>query len=413
MKKEALLLVECLRAFRIGNMSARIIESLTADEWRRLYSLSAEHKLVPVVYEMLHAEPGFCGGDKSLATVWKRDTIMQAVSQTARTQKLLELTAALGAEGITYAVVKGAVCRELYQKPDLRSSGDEDIFISSDDSERCADVFRSRGLEMLMDKDADVIHWQESSTGLHIELHTALFTGSWSAVKELEPYFESALKDTVSVAVAQSSVKTLQPTVHFVFLVAHALKHFISGGFGIRTLSDILSFAEKYRDEINHDEVENILEKINGLVFFHELLSIGREHLSFAAEECGWEIADVPDYADMLEDILDAGIYGQTSMDRKHSAAISLRAVSENSKPSVVKALFPGASQLVGRYPALKKAKILLPACWAHRIACYALELLRGRGEGNSPAETLALGNKRTEMMVRYGILPKAKTEDR
>ena len=41
-------------------------------------------------------------------------------------------------------------------------------------------------------------------------------------------------------------VLTLPPTAHFLFLIAHAMKHFITGGFGVRTLSDILSFGERY-----------------------------------------------------------------------------------------------------------------------------------------------------------------------
>lgn len=53
--------------------------------------------------------------------------------------------------------------------------------------------------------------------------------------------------------------------------------------------------------------------------------------------------------AEMLEDILDAGIYGQST---SHSGALVLRAAEEGqTRPSVIRAAFPPKEQLVGRYP--------------------------------------------------------------
>ena len=408
-------LLLCLRAFRLGEDAAETTESFSPEDWRRLYSLAAAHKISPVVYETLWSVPGFCGGDPALAAAWKRDAITQAAGQTARTQKLLELTGALDAAGVRYAVLKGAVCRQLYRKPDLRPSGDEDIFVPLEERSRCGEIFTHCGLAASAPDEEDCVdHWQDPCTGLHIELHTKLFSSGWPAETVLNPYFSEQLLHSAPTAVEENMVLTLKPTAHFLFLVSHAMKHFIMGGFGVRTLSDILSFAERYQESIDRNAVWGLLEQIHGTVFFEHLLSIGQAWLAFDPSPWGRLLPDPSDSDELLNDMLDAGIYGQTSMDRKHSAALALRAVrTGQTETSLRAALFPPASQLKGRYPILRRAPALLPAVWLHRMGCYGLEVLRSRGKGNSPRETVSLGTKRTEMMVRYGILPQAQTEDR
>lgn len=414
MTKENRQLLCCLRTYRLGETTAEIIEPLSPEEWRRLYSLATVHKLVPVVYETLHAAPGFCNSETVLCAVWKRETILQAMGQTGRTQKLLELTRALEDAGVCYAVVKGAVCRQLYSKPDLRLSGDEDLFIPYEERARCGEIFTQHGLTAVLPQEwDDVDHWQDPCTGLHIELHTRLFSLGWTAEEVLNSYFAEQLVHTVSTGVDQSAVRTLEPTAHLLFLIAHALKHFITGGFGVRTWADTLSFCEQYRDQIDKEFLWEMLNRIHGTIFFQKLLLIGQTYLAFDVAPWGDISSDQSDGNDLLEDMLAAGIYGQTSIDRKHGGALALQAArGKQKKPSLRAALFPPASNLEGRYPILRKAPVLLPALWIHRIGRYGLEVLKSRGEESLPWETVSLGKQRTEMMVKYGILPQAKTKD-
>lgn len=405
----------CLRAYRAGEKAAQIIESDSPENWRRLYDLSGCHKLTAVVYEMLWNTPGFCGGDPALLAHWKRESILQAVAQAGRTQTLLQLTETLGKAGIRYAVVKGVICRQLYRKSDLRPSGDEDLLILPQERERCGEIFAACGMTAIsLQAEEGVDHWQDSRTGLHIELHTRPFSTGWTAEKILNPYFEKQLLHTVPISVEGKTVQTLEPTANLLFLIAHALKHFITGGFGVRTLADILSFCEQYDSQIDRDRLWAMLGQIRGTVFFRRLLKLGRDYLEFDTAPWGCISSEASDEKDLMDDMLQAGVYGQTSMNRKHSAALALQAAQgEQEGPSLRTALFPSAEKLAVRYPVLRRAPALLPAAWLHRMGCYALELLRDRGRGNSPVETLSLGKKRTEMMVKYGILPQGKTEDR
>lgn len=413
MDKLGLQLLSCLCAYRLDS-PAENTESFSAEDWQNLYQISNDHKLIPVVYDTLRNCSGFCKEDESLKALWKQMTIMQAVGQASRTQRLLTVTQALDDAGITYVLVKGALCRQLYRQPDLRPSGDEDLFIPKAQRQQCGEIFSNLGFSPISHREeASVDHWQDALSGLHIELHTALFDSGWAAEEILNPWLCQALEETEDAPVEHCTVRTLNPTAHFVFLLAHALKHFISGGFGARTLCDIIAFAEANDSRIEKETVYRLLDQIHGRIFFDQLLAIGKDYLAFDYEAMNWILSAPADYTDLLEDMLDAGIYGQTTMDRRHSGALALETVrSGQQKNSLGSALFPSAQRLTGRYPVLKKYPVLLPAVWVHRAGAYGLELLRSRGKGNSPLKTVSLGKQRTEMMVKYGIIPQTETKN-
>lgn len=404
-------LIACLAAWRLGRREAPCVGLSTA-QWQQLHRLARLHKLGAVVCEMLCGLPEFCGGDAELAAAWRRESILDTVGQTRRTGGLLELTRALEQEGIPYAVVKGAVCRELYARPDLRPSGDEDILIRAADRERCDALLTAAGMvRPPQDEGGCVTHYMARTTGLHIELHTALLPGEQGELAALDRYFSGQLDSTVSAAVQGGHVQALDPTSHLLFLVCHALRHFVAGGVGVRTVCDVVTFAERYAPEIHRETVYTWLDRVHGRGFFDQLLALGEAYLAFDRAGLGWELSTPPDYGDMLADMLDAGIYGQSTMSRRHSAAVAVQAARHGSGGTLA-AVFPGREQLAGRYPVLRRAPLLLPVCWAHRLGAYALEVLRSGGRENSPLESVALGKKRTEMMVRYGIIPKDTRKD-
>lgn len=407
-------LINCLAAYRLGRKTAEQVDDLGAEDWLRLHQLARIHKLGAVVFETLWSLPGFCAENAALAAAWQRETVLETARQTRRTGGLLSITQALERGGIPYAVVKGAVCRELYAKPDLRPSGDEDILIDAADRERCGELLRAGGLELLEAKEGDVVtHWGDQRTGLHIELHVALMSANRPEDKLLNQYFSGQLACTASTTVQGGAVRTLPPTSHFLFLVCHALKHFIFGGFGIRTVCDVVTYAERYAEEIDRESVYSWLERVRGRVFLDQLFAIGRDFLEFDLAGSGWALSAPPDSGEMLEDILDAGIYGQSSMSRRHSAGLVAAAAERNShQTSTLSVVFPSREKLAGRYPVLKRTPLLLPICWVHRLGKYAVEVLRTGQAGNSPLESVTLGKKRMEMMVKYGVLPKDQTKN-
>ena len=189
MENEERQLLLCLTAYRLGQRSAEQVDDFCALDWLRFYRLAAVHKLGAVVCETLWDVSEFCGNNSQMVTRWQRETILQVAFQAAKTQRLLRLTEVFEQSEISYAVVKGVLCLELYTRPDLRPSGDEDILISSEDFLQCCTLLKQDGMERTDKEDGPVTHWLDRQTGLHIELHTELFSSKRASDRLLNACF--------------------------------------------------------------------------------------------------------------------------------------------------------------------------------------------------------------------------------
>ena len=144
-------------------------------------------------------------------------------------------------------------------------------------------------------------------------------------------------------------VYTLCHTDHLLYLILHAFKHFLHSGFGIRQVCDIVIYAGVYGKEIDWEEVLEKCRSIHAAVFAAALFDIGEKYMEFDPGKAGypdsWSQLKT-DGTELLEDILEGGVFGDSSMSRKHSSNITLQAVSESkrgqkAKASVLQSLFP------------------------------------------------------------------------
>ena len=402
-------LIGCLRAF-CRNEPADRVSGVQPEE---LHRLAAVHKLVPVVYEALSGEPEAFGEARLR---WKQEATLSVALQAKRTEAALRLCAALNAVDVPYALVKGLICRSLYPHPDHRASADEDLFVLPEHRAACEAVLEAQGLVCAESGETES-NWSCAESGLAIELHLQLFSEEYEAERRMNAYFREAAARCEFETVSGVPVRTLAPQDHFLLLVCHALKHFHYSGFGLRTLSDIGLFATRYGSRFDWTEIRRMLDEVGGMVFCSHVLHICQTQFVYDGAAAGYipEIAG-PDEA-LLTDVLDAGVYGQSTMSRKHSANIVLQNLKHaepgSGRGGVLRALFPPRAALVSRYPALKKAPVLLPAVWLARIGTYGADMLRGKLPRASAAESIELGKRRTELMRQYGVFEESQTEDR
>ena len=402
-------LIGCLRAF-CRNEPADRVSGVQPEE---LHRLAAVHKLVPVVYEALSGEPEAFGEARLR---WKQEATLSVALQAKRTEAALRLCAALNAVDVPYALVKGLICRSLYPHPDHRASADEDLFVLPEHRAACEAVLEAQGLVCAEPGETES-NWSCAESGLAIELHLQLFSEEYEAERRMNAYFREAAARCEFETVSGVPVRTLAPQDHFLLLVCHALKHFHYSGFGLRTLSDIGLFATRYGSRFDWTEIRRMLDEVGGMVFCSHVLHICQTQFVYDGAAAGYipEIAGSDEA--LLTDVLDAGVYGQSTMSRKHSANIVLQNLKHaepgSGRGGVLHALFPPRAALVSRYPALKKAPVLLPAVWLARIGAYGADMLRGKLPRVSAAESIELGKRRTELMRQYGVFEESQTEDR
>ena len=395
-----------LRALRCALRGEKADMALSREEWAALMELAQAHKVLPMILEAVHSCPGLQSLGEELPAL-KRKVRYQVMAQTQRTGEFLTLNRKLLDRGMKPLVVKGLICRELYPNPDQRPSGDEDVLVSPEQFGQCCEILRELGLESGPEQaDAYEIPFRKPGSYLYIELHRQLFPPEAEAYGHWNRFFEGVFDRAAELELPGSRVLTMAPTDHLFYLICHAFKHFLHSGFGIRQVCDIVLFAEKYGGEVEWQRIFDNCEAIRAVKFAAAIFRIGEKHLGSTVP--GMFRAVEVDEMPMLTDLLLGGLYGDTTLSRKHSSSITLDAMAaekQGKRPrnGVMVSVFPSAEKLAGKYPYLKQHPWLLPLAWGQRIWRYSRETRTAAD--SSAAEALRIGTERVELMRLYDIL--------
>ena len=383
--------------------------------WMELFRIAGKHQVLPMIYEAVYDCPAARKIDPKILLPIKQQTIRAVMMQTLKTSEFLGLSEYMQKAGIRALVVKGIVCRNLYPNPDYRVSGDEDVLISWEQFEACHQVLTDYGMKV-SDPAQDIqavyeVPYGRPGSPIYIELHKSLFPPESIAYGDLNRFFDGVHERSIQLSIDGKQIVTMGYTDHLFYLICHAFKHFLHSGFGIRQVCDIVLFANAYGKEIDWIRILNQCREIHADLFTAALFRIGQKYLTFDPVLAGypqdWQEIQVDEQL-MLDDLLDAGIYGDGTMSRKHSSNITLNAVSsekqgKKSGNSVLKTLFPPVQNMEARYPYLKKHSYLLPVAWISRIWKYRKETQAV--SNNDAAESIQIGNQRIKMMKEYGII--------
>lgn len=377
---------------------------MSPDDMDHIIRLSQLHRVLPLVYDCVYP---VCPCNKALQDEIRRCTRLLVMQQTLRTEAFLNLYRELRKKGLDPVVVKGIICRSIYPQPDLRFSADEDLLILPKESAAYDEALRSLSMRPQQKRSENYYETSYfSDEGLHIEVHTSLFSTEISYFDEFNGIFQNLQDKTDYIQIEDVTIRTLSPTYHLLFLILHALKHFVHSGVGIRQVCDIVMTACHYGGEIDWETLASELEKLDAQGFAAGVFAIGEKHLGMDMKSCGcpeklMELA--VDEEPLLRDIMCAGVYGGATMSRRHSGSVTLSAV-EGEKSGIAHRLFPQRSNLDSRYEYARKNPLLLPAAWIHRIINYIGEV--DAEEGNTPAQAIRTGKERIELLKQLGLLP-------
>lgn len=390
---------------------------ISKEVWQEIFALADSHKVLPMVFDAVH----FCPSVKMMGKPFYEEVKQRCVSimvlQIRKTSEFLGLYQHLLDQGLKPLVVKGILCRQLYPNPDLRISSDEDILVEEAFFGRAAEVLQAFGLQKTNEGAdpavADEIGFLSANGVSYIELHKYLFSNTSEAYGELNDYFTDIFVNCVPVKIGGTLVYAPEPGEHLFYLICHALKHFLHSGFGIRQVCDIVLYANKYGKSIDWQKMLEQCRAIRADKFAAALFKIGKEYLVFDERKACYpkQWCDIEvDTTAMLFELLGSGIYGGTTMSRRHSSNMTLEAVAaqkRGGKPAnpVMKTLFPPVEKLEHKYQYLQKRPYLLPVAWSERIINYHKETKET--DDNNAVDTLKIGNQRIELLKQYGILEK------
>ena len=385
-------------------------EKIDFEDLVYIYKMSEIHHVVPMIYNAAYNEDFFKECDANFQAMFKSSAFRYIFSQIQRTNHFLEVYKKLSEKNIKILVFKGIIFRNMYNNPDDRISSDEDILIKKEDYEKVKEFFLSEGFEFI-DKGEECAYFSKS-TGLCIEVSTSLFSHESKAYGHLNKLFEDVFEKSIKINIDKIDILTLSHAQHLIYIVFHNMKHFLTGGFGIRQVADFSKYIETYGEYINWEKFWSDLKDLNYDTFALNLIEISLKYLGFNDDKITYpdnitsfdELKNSQKYyinsESLINDILDAGVFGASTMDRKHTALMTLDAVEDKKKSNRLKAVFPNVNYLKDNYTYLQKYPILLPVAWGQRILSYLK-----KNKTSSYINTMELGKQRIELLKEYKII--------
>lgn len=385
-------------------------EKIDFEDLVYIYKMSEIHHVVPMIYNAAYNEDFFKECDANFQAMFKSSAFRYIFSQIQRTNHFLEVYKKLSEKNIKILVFKGIIFRNMYNNPDDRISSDEDILIKKEDYEKVKEFFLSEGFEFI-DKGEECAYFSKS-TGLCIEVSTSLFSHESKAYGHLNKLFEDVFEKSIKINIDKIDILTLSHEQHLIYIVFHNMKHFLTGGFGIRQVADFSKYIETYGEYINWEKFWSDLKDLNYDTFALNLIEISLKYLGFNDDKITYpdnitsfdELKNSQKYyinsESLINDILDAGVFGASTMDRKHTALMTLDAVEDKKKSNRLKAVFPNINYLKDNYTYLQKYPILLPVAWGQRILSYLK-----KNKTSSYINTMELGKQRIELLKEYKII--------
>ena len=385
-------------------------EKIDFEDLVYIYKMSEIHHVVPMIYNATYNEDFFKECDANFQAMFKSSAFRYIFSQIQRTNHFLEVYKKLSEKNIKILVFKGIIFRNMYNNPDDRISSDEDILIKKEDYEKVKEFFLSEGFEFI-DKGEECAYFSKS-TGLCIEVSTSLFSHESKAYGHLNKLFDDVFEKSIKINIDKIDILTLSHEQHLIYIVFHNMKHFLTGGFGIRQVADFSKYIETYGEYINWEKFWSDLKDLNYDTFALNLIEISLKYLGFNDDKITYpdnitsfdELKNSQKYyinsESLINDILDAGVFGASTMDRKHTALMTLDAVEDKKKSNRLKAVFPNVNYLKDNYTYLQKYPILLPVAWGQRILSYLK-----KNKTSSYINTMELGKQRIELLKEYKII--------
>lgn len=304
--------------------------------------------------------------DSELLKTWREEYLLGKMRNTIQKQELKIILKKFEENKIKNVPLKGFEIKRVYPSEDMRQMSDLDILISLNDRENVRAILEELGYTTKkFGEGKDDIYYKKPV--MNIEMHNNLFE---SRTKEIYEYFYR-LSSMEKILQKTEYSYTFSKEDTLIYGIMHLVKHFKSGGIGIRNIIDWWLYTNKYKDILNWEYIESSLKELNIYEFYKNIISLG--DFWFGEEEGTELILQLEEY------VISSGIYGVASNRYLNLFIENSENGSNRSKIKVLKNLtFPEYSVMSEIYPILVEKRYLLPFYYIVRV----LEILIYRRKG-------------------------------
>ena len=364
-----------LRAAVCGEtLNNGIKEACTPEMLRSVYCLSSQHDLAHLAGYALEK----LGLPDSQELEKFREATQKAIYRYVRLDhECGRIRTTLEEARIPYMPLKGAVLRQYYPEPWMRTSCDVDVLVREETLDRAVEALERQGWAVKGKKNFHDISLYAPS-GIHLELHFNIK----ECMENLDPTLEKVWDHGAPVAGERYEYRQTNEFLLF-HLLAHMAYHFVSGGCGVRTFLDIwllkqqLSLDEKELQELcNAAELETFRGNVWALT---DVWFGGKAHTAMTAQ--------------MEAFVLNGGVHGSLP----NRVMMDQAKIGGKTKNFINRVFMPYDSLKIN-YPVLEKHKWLTPL---FQVVRWIRTLFNGRMKRS--LRELRLNQSQSQEQVRAG----------
>lgn len=272
---------------------SELLSGLDNEELTQLYKIAKKHDMAHIVAIALNKAGITVDGE--LAEKLEKQQMLAIYRYENLKYELDAISHVLDDSALPYIPLKGAVIRELYPEPWMRTSCDVDVLIHKEDLDRAVSLITDKLGYKRMEKAESHDVSLFSPSGIHLELHFCLKEDIAEADDILGEVWEYVEPDGKG-----GSGHILSPEFFIYYHIVHQLCHFLIGGCGIRSIYDLYLLRSK--TSYDADAVLELCRSAGIEKFYFELCFLSDRWFSNSAD------AEV---SNRLEDfVMDGGVYG-------------------------------------------------------------------------------------------------------
>ncbi|MCR5808711.1 MAG: nucleotidyltransferase family protein [Clostridiales bacterium] len=314
-------------------------------DFARIYSIAKKHDLAHLIYKA--ADNKDLINDEKTAELLEKSYSYALFRQAKKEAAIDEIRSILDSNRIPYILLKGSALMRLYPEAWMRTSSDIDVLVMGKDFKRTISAFSGSGMKRMRQSEHDVSF--DSKYRYHIELHNILIE------HYRLPKASEVLKQVWDHAVPSANggyEYDMTDEMLYFYHIAHMVKHFETGGCGVRMFIDLWLLDNK----VEHDRANRaeLLEKGNLLTFAEKTSRLAESWFSGSGKESGTEFLE--------RFILGGGVFGTT----EQRVYVQKKRADNRFKYYLLR-IFPPYKKLCSAYPVLIKAPVLLPFAWIAR----------------------------------------------
>ena len=253
---------------------------------------------------------------------------------------------------IDYMPLKGTLLKKMYPKTEMRSMGDADILIKTEQYSKIKPIMEELGFKEAIENDHE-LSWKKPS--VYIELHKRIIP---SYNKDYFAYYGDGWR----LAKLQNGTRySMTDEDQMIYLFTHFAKHYRDAGIGIKHIVDLWVYRNNKLD-LDEKYIKTELKKLQLYDFYINILD------TLSAWFDGGENTDITDF--ITDVIFNSGVYG-TKQARNSSETLKLSKSNDSLQNVKVRKLFKTFflpyQYMCIVYPFLNKHPYLLPVMWIVR----------------------------------------------